>query len=1332
MFLGLIISVVFLMSFPVSAQQSFWGNLTSSETNKCAAPGSFLSQPCEKKSCNNSTCKLEFNAQGHLPNDCPNGQQKRYDVDPNCVMNKNASPGSCIDTMPVSQITRVSETNCYRNAGWSRKRDHRGTDYAAVEGTIVTAAADGKIVWAKPMNRAGRVIVMEHEKSCPCKTSDCDTKYITVYMHLKDYILTSGQVKKGTPIAWVGGSNYIDPYLCDYGHPVGTCEPYGPHLHFEIHSGPWSKGYSKLKEVIINPLCDDIQSFCGGCSYNVEEECLNKTNTNEWTELNECAKESKDVVAPPLNMSTPTPSNALEYLMANNPELYQMHQQEYAKKSSCYYENFLFSSDTCLFCDLFRVLFNTASTISLKTYNALKEGVSSLVVVAFAVWIAWFVLKQISSLEVKKPSKMIQEILVQTFRVLLVLLILKVSYAQILRLTIAPVFETATNYIQALMNAKECSPSAPYMKTIAGFDTEIKDDSTGALPRSMGQNVLCSIKALQDGVGRMIAFGREARCIGWHERRIILRIFPHPGYVLSGDLLIISGFILLLAFPWCLVDCVLNMGIAMALLPAAVGAWAFKITSQYLKTIWNFFMNAVFQFTFLSIILYIIITVVDQFMQPLTLLATDFDGILDPIHGIAFWGVNALKLVMVCLLGWVFLDNAKELAGKFADAPDLGIGRSTGAFFAQAGERAAIGRKVKDPKTGKMVRKGGALGIVKGGLKMGKMAGQHYIGTSLRKTIGEHRSERIKRKALASGTVTTDENGNTIYERTKRNFWGQKITRRVTESADGKMTFSKDREKVMTQIANWGHKKENNARVNWIRKKDAKLLDKFNGQGLKNNEFLTADPDGTKIIKNSKGKIIASMKMNADGSTSLTNKHGASVYDQAGNLLSANRSYRNPLRLFRKQSFSINNADAQTQNQAFAGSENGPENAVITQQIQATSTRVQALLTSKQNGSTQGGIDSLSKELSMLNGAETLALYQQMSQNLTGKQMEEFKKQTVYNLENKFLIKNGEKYQVNAVALQKLNLSDVKGYLATLDKIKETSYNKARVDTLYQALRLREKSLAVNPNLTIQKKGGNFEIKRSTYSLRQGVLRAITPKDSRLHDIATANAVKSERGLTAHVGKTQSVTKDHLVAIREIKDKNGNIIQQDIAFRPDVTKYLIDSNGQLNINMINQLKQGTQLSEEKINLAIANHILKDRGITLNNKFLARDVKFKDGKLTIAQKNLDGSVTNLTTEMKGNQMIVDSKTIDADGTITEIRDNGVMSRVISQKDGKKATVHYGFDYHIRSKTSVSSLINKDGEFLSVDENEAMNGFDESDRQLHAMQVKTGHDQIFKRE
>lgn len=960
----------------------------------CAHAQSFnASSSCNKVSCNNSTCQLTLNSAGLLSEKCPEG--KRFDVDPNCVMNNNVSEGSCMDTMPVQSIKRVSETNCYRANGAGGNptpRNHLGTDYSAAEGTVVTAAADGTVFWAKPLTGGGNTIMIEHEKKCPCTSRNCENTYVTVYMHLRSFIVTGGSVKKGTPIGYVGGSNYTSQgELCQYGHGTSTCKPYGPHLHFEIHSGSSKQSYATLKQSVIDPLCDDIQSFCGGCSNNVKEDCTGKDNYGQWEDLSEKAAEEKKAADPKSVASSTDLTDAMP---------------SYAN-TSCDYNNFLMDdSETCLFCDLFRILFNTASVLAQKTYNALKDGIAQVVIVAFALWIAWFIFKQISSFEVKKPAKMLQEILVQAFKVLLVILILKVSYGQILKLTIDPIFNTGMKYVRLITNSEECPASAAYLQNVRGYETELTPDSDGALPVSMGKNILCSIKSMQDSVWRIVAYGRECRCVGWRNKAFIPFILPNLAYVISGDLLIIAGLLLLLAFPWCLIDCVLNMAVAAALLPAAIGAWAFKITSSYIGKLFNFFLNAMFNFVFLTIILYIIMTVVDQFLQDVNSYATTYDKLIDPIVGIAFWSVNGLRLLMICLIGWVFLDKGKALAKEFASAPAMNIGQTTGGTIAQIGERMALGKKGKDGK-----RHGGVAGIAKGGAQLGGLATDRFIAQPIRKKVSGIRNSRIMNN---TNTVTsTDANGNTVYELQKRNLLGQKVTQRVTMGSNGP-SFSKDRQRILSN-------------------------------------------------------------------------------------------------------------------------------------------------------------------------------------------------------------------------------------------------------------------------------------------------------------------------------KTVSITKDNLVSMRQVKNAHGEIIGQDFEVNAKYADFLIDRRGNIDPVIMSRLQADTSLSPEQMNMFIASKVLADRNIHLDNKFVSRSTSFENGVLTVVQKNSDGTTSHLTTQMVNGQMLVNMENVDQKGNMTKITDNGVISRVISQRAGQKATTHYAFNKHIVENSSVQHLINYNnqfGKFASfIDKDAVMVGFDAEDITRFAHQERDKRNQIF---
>lgn len=1048
---------------------------------------------CGGKSCNNGTCKLATGTNGKLLNNCPSG--KRFDVDPNCIMNQNAKSSSCLDTMPVASINRVAETNCYRanGAGGNPKpRNHEGTDYAATAGTTVTAAADGKVVWAKWLGGGGRTIMIEHEKQCQCTAgngggSGCDSKYISVYMHLKAFLVTGGTVKKGQPIGLVGGSNYSSRTgeSCDYPNKNGACKPYGPHLHFEIHSGDWSKGYAALKTSIINPLCDDIQTFCGGCSYDVNQ-CQNKKGSNEWEKLGDEAKAEKSAATGKGQMQ-PDPSSDTGYTGGAS--------SGYAAVTGCGLEQFLPKGDECWFCPLFTAIFNTSSKIALKSYMALADGIANLVLVCFALWTAIFVLKHVTAVEVKNPSKMIQEYLLQAFKVLLVVLILKGNYFQVMHYSLEPVFNTGMQFSQTITGT-ENSCSSDISGKIIGYDSEFTGNSAGGLPASMGKNILCSIKSMQDGVSKIMAFGRQAMCVAWKPKAVIKYIIPSFPYLITGIVLYIGGLVLLLAFPWCLIDAVMQMAIAAALAPAAIGAWAFKLTSKYLGKIWNFFMNAMFNFVFLSIILYIIMTVVEQFMRRVENYASDntgWDFLVNPINGLAYWGVTGMQLVVVCLLGWVFLDQAKMFADKFAKGADLdNMGRSVGGAFAQAGKKAASATA----KAGKAVGKAGL------------QVGDHFVGSRLRQMRNNYRINKVKNGADRS---TTDADGNKVFERTTRNFLGQKITRRVTVGPDGKELWSKEKQSLRNELGN-------------------NMRDAANQYRLE--------------------KIM---------------KEGTAITDDDGNIIGYELSHRNAL---------------------------------------------------------------------------------------------------------------GEK--------------------VTLTASKDEN--------------------------------GEFHINKQKNSLRMELLSKVAKDGSAVQQFAQRNAAFKQKEVGVHNESRVHVTSDSLMSVRSITDRNGNVMQQDFAFKPTVISHLVNKDGTINSNMLEQIKAGTNFDKKTLDTAIALEIMKRRGIGISSGFASRDVTIdKNGSLRFVQTNADGSTIELNTTFggaNGNQMLSEFKQTASDGSYTAIVDNGIMKATTTYRDGD-ANLSYEFaDEYYRLHKYMKPL-NGDGTFAAgMDEDAAMFGFSDADINLHAEQVRTG--------
>lgn len=121
---------------------------------------------------------------------------------------------------------RLTSPFGWRNIG-AGPEFHYGVDIANAAGTPVVAAADGVVSYAAPLSSYGNVIMVTHSINGQVWT--------TLYAHLNGFNVSKGQtVSKGQLIAPMGS----------------TGRSTGPHLHFEIHNGPWNGSRSNA----LNPL----------------------------------------------------------------------------------------------------------------------------------------------------------------------------------------------------------------------------------------------------------------------------------------------------------------------------------------------------------------------------------------------------------------------------------------------------------------------------------------------------------------------------------------------------------------------------------------------------------------------------------------------------------------------------------------------------------------------------------------------------------------------------------------------------------------------------------------------------------------------------------------------------------------------------------------------------------------------------------------------------------------------------------------------------------------------------------------------------------------------
>ncbi len=435
----------------------------------------------------------------------------------------------------------------------------------------------------------------------------------------------------------------------------------------------------------------------------------------------------------------------------------------------------LAESKSCIFCPLFKTIFNAAQNMSTKSYNKLASPLANVILIGFALVIAFMVLKNVSSFTKQDAPKFITELLVNIFKVLIAYYMLKNStivYGYIIGPILKGGFEFGASFLYATKDN--------YLNSCAA-QTLPEGVPGGVMPAYLYTNLECFIKAVQAEVAVPQSIGSTLMCVARNAGETNVGPLRHVmwdfGMMFQGLAIWIMGWIISLAFAFYLIDATIQLGILGALMPFLIACWPFKLTSSYTGKGWNMFMNTFFVYVFMGLVVSINVELLGQ---GLTGGKGGFDAIkaalnrdsvqeLKDILDIGFSGF--LVLIACCLFGFKLTQQATSLAGTMGGGSSIQIGANIGGMAARVATKTTQGTLKTGLKTGKVVSdkigltsavvKGkdklldGALGMIGLGRKSGA-AGNKAAQNSFKKS---QQSNGAPAQADSSSGATTPSAG---------------------------------------------------------------------------------------------------------------------------------------------------------------------------------------------------------------------------------------------------------------------------------------------------------------------------------------------------------------------------------------------------------------------------------------------------------------------------------------------------------------------------------------------------------------------------------------------
>lgn len=108
---------------------------------------------------------------------------------------------------------------------------------------------------------------------------------------------------------------------------------------------------------------------------------------------------------------------------------------------------------SCYSCEIVETLASAFIKGAAKAYDVSREAANVVLTVGIMLWLAWFVLKNISSFTSVEPMKMLQDLFVQLFKVLVAFTIINSGIDTILHYTLEPLMLAGTDFSDAIIES---------------------------------------------------------------------------------------------------------------------------------------------------------------------------------------------------------------------------------------------------------------------------------------------------------------------------------------------------------------------------------------------------------------------------------------------------------------------------------------------------------------------------------------------------------------------------------------------------------------------------------------------------------------------------------------------------------------------------------------------------------------------------------------------------------------------------------------------------------------------------------------------------------------
>lgn len=202
----------------------------------------------------------------------------------------------------------------------------------------------------------------------------------------------------------------------------------------------------------------------------------------------------------------------------------------------------------CIFCPLFAQIFSAAQTMATSSFGVLAQSLANVMLVGFALWVAFSLLGKVSSFTKMDAPKYITELLTQAFKVLFAYLMLRNADA-VYTYALGPLLKAGMEFGMTLLS----SGDSVYLKSCDSMSGVKNMPTNGLLPYYLYTQLDCFIRAIQFELSVPQAIGSSLMCVSRNEAasgNVLSVPIPDFSMLFQGLIIWVFAWLISLAFAF--------------------------------------------------------------------------------------------------------------------------------------------------------------------------------------------------------------------------------------------------------------------------------------------------------------------------------------------------------------------------------------------------------------------------------------------------------------------------------------------------------------------------------------------------------------------------------------------------------------------------------------------------------------------------------------------------------------------------------------------------------------------------------------------------------------